>query len=177
MEEELKATFAGGCFWCMQPPFDGIDGVKSTKVGYTGGHKANPTYKEVCEGTTGHVEALQLTYDPSLVSYEKLLELFWHQIDPNQSDGQFCDIGPQYRPVIFYHDDNQKKLALASKERLIKEERLGPIKVSIEPATEFYLAEDYHQKYYKKSRLHYELYKHGSGRNERLKALWGENAD
>ncbi|MDT8376796.1 MAG: peptide-methionine (S)-S-oxide reductase MsrA [Mariprofundaceae bacterium] len=159
------ATFAGGCFWCMQPPFDNLDGVISTEAGYTGGDVENPTYEMISRGDTGHYEAMRVVYDPDLVSYEKLLETFWHNIDPTQADGQFADRGSQYHTAIFYHDEQQKALALASKQALEKSGRFdSPIVTKIVRAEAFYPAEDYHQKYYLKNSAHYQLYKQGSGR-------------
>jgi peptide-methionine (S)-S-oxide reductase len=168
------ATFAGGCFWCMQPPFEHLDGVLSTTVGYTGGHTKNPTYEEVSAGGTGHAESVQVVYDPAKISYEKLLDVFWHNIDPLTADGQFCDHGNQYRSAIFYHDETQRRLAEASKQALEKSRRFDqPIVTQIVPATEFYPAEDYHQKYHEKNPLHYKYYRWNCGRDQRLKALWG----
>ncbi len=175
-KEDLgKATFAGGCFWCMQPPYDELEGVVSTTVGYTGGAKKNPTYEEVSSGTTGHAEAVEITYDPSKISYEALLEAFWKNIDPTTQNRQFADIGTQYRTAIFYHDEEQKRLALASKEGLEKSGKFkGPIVTEIVPASVFYPAEDYHQDYYKKCPVPYNLYKVGSGRAQFLKKQWGK---
>jgi peptide-methionine (S)-S-oxide reductase len=169
-----KATFAGGCFWCMEPPFDKLDGVLSTTSGYTGGTKVNPTYQEVSAGTTGHAEAVQVEYDPKKVSYEKLLDVFWHNVDPTQKDGQFCDHGSQYRTGIFAHDADQKRLAEASKAALDKSKPFkGAIVTDIVPATTFYPAEDYHQDYYIKNPLRYKFYRTGCGRDARLKEVWG----
>jgi len=172
-----KATFAGGCFWCMQPPYDKLKGVVSTKVGYTGGSKKNPTYEEVSSGTTGHAEAVEIMYDPTLTRYDELLDIFWHNIDPTTLNKQFADSGTQYRTAIFYHNEEQKRLALASKEAL---ERSGnfarPLVTEIVPASEFYPAEDYHQKYYEKSPINYNLYKVGSGRETFIEKVWGEIA-
>jgi peptide-methionine (S)-S-oxide reductase len=169
-----KATFAGGCFWCMEPPYDKLDGVLSTTSGYIGGQKRNPTYQEVSAGRTGHTEAVQVIYDPSKVSYEKLLDVFWANIDPTVKDKQFCDAGSQYRSGIFYHDETQKKLAEASRQKL---EKTKPFKESIvteiTAATEFWPAEDYHQDYYKKNPVRYNFYRTGCGRDARLKELWG----
>jgi len=167
------ATFAGGCFWCMQPPFDTLEGVVSTEVGYTGGEVENPTYEEVCLGDTGHYEAIRVTYDPELVSYEKLLETFWHNIDPTQSNGQFADRGPQYLTAIFYHDDAQKREAEASKAALQVSGKFDrPIATEILSAKTFYPAEGYHQKYYQKSSSHYQMYKQGSGRAGFIEKVW-----
>ena len=170
-----QATFAGGCFWCMEPPFDKLPGVISTTSGYTGGHTQQPTYREVSAGGTGHAEAVQVMYDPQKVSYEKLLEVFWHNIDPTQKDGQFCDHGNQYRTAIFYHDETQKQLAEASKAQLQKTKSFeGEIVTEIVPAGEFYAAEDYHQDYYLKNPLRYKFYRTTCGRDQRLQTLWGK---
>jgi peptide-methionine (S)-S-oxide reductase len=174
---QAVATFAGGCFWCMEPPYDKLPGVTATISGYTGGGKANPTYQEVSAGTTGHTEAVQVIYDPKKVTYEKLLEVFWVNIDPTVKDRQFCDSGTQYRTGIFYHDDAQRKAAEASKAAL---ERSKPFKESlvtpIEKAGAFYPAEDYHQDYYTKNPVRYDFYRKGCGRDARLKQLWGDKA-
>jgi len=172
-----KAIFAGGCFWCMEPPFDKTDGVIATISGYTGGKKVNPTYEEVSSGTTGHAESVQVEYDPKKVSYEKLLDVFWHNVDPTQKDGQFCDHGNQYRTAIFVANDEQKKLAEASKAALMKSKPFkGDIVTEIVPATTFYPAEDYHQDYYLKNPVRYKFYRTGCGRDARLKELWGSAA-
>ncbi|MBM3598192.1 MAG: peptide-methionine (S)-S-oxide reductase MsrA [Alphaproteobacteria bacterium] len=168
------ATFAGGCFWCMEPPFDKLDGVISTTSGYIGGMRQNPTYKEVTSGTTGHTEAVQVVYDPTKVTYEKLLDVFWRNIDPLTPNAQFCDHGSQYRSGIFVHDDAQKKLAEASKEALANSGRFKQkIVTEVTTATTFWPAEDYHQDYYKKNPLQYRFYRHSCGRDQRLKELWG----
>jgi peptide-methionine (S)-S-oxide reductase len=168
------ATFAGGCFWCMEPPFDALDGVLSTTSGYTGGPEENPTYKQVSSGKTGHTEAIQIVYDPDKISYAELLQVFWRNIDPTTTDRQFCDWGSQYRTAIFYHDDAQKKLALSTKKYI---ETVGlldnPIVTEIVMVTEFYPAEDYHQDFYKKNPDHYKSYRRGCGRDRRLQELWG----
>ncbi|MGE5195813.1 MAG: peptide-methionine (S)-S-oxide reductase MsrA [Anaerolineae bacterium] len=169
-----QATFAGGCFWCMQSPFDHLKGVVSTTVGYTGGVKDNPTYEEVSAGTTGHVEAVQVLYDPQKVSYQKLLEVYWQNIDPTRNDGQFCDQGLQYRPIIFYHNQQQELAAQESKKKLIADQKINPILVEILPAKTFYPAEDYHQDYYKKNPIRYKFYRYRCGRDQRLKELWGK---
>jgi peptide-methionine (S)-S-oxide reductase len=170
-----KATFAGGCFWCMEHPYDELDGVVSTTSGYIGGHKANPTYREVSSGTTGHAEAVQVVYDPSKVSYEKLLMVFWMNVDPTDAGGQFCDRGSQYRTGIFYYTDEQKRLAEASKAALAKSKPFKePLVTEITMATTFYPAEDYHQDYYIKNPVRYKFYRTGCGRDARLKALWGK---
>jgi peptide methionine sulfoxide reductase msrA/msrB len=167
------ATFAGGCFWCMQPPFEHLPGVISTTVGYTGGHTKNPTYEEVSAGGTGHAESLQIVYDPAKIRYEKLLDVFWRNIDPLTPNGQFCDHGNQYRSAIFYHDDSQRQLAEASKQRLQKRfDR--PIVTEIVAATAFYPAEEYHQKYHEKNPVRYKYYRWNCGRDQRLLAVWGD---
>jgi len=169
------ATFAGGCFWCMEPPFDNLEGVVATISGYTGGHKANPTYEEVTGGTTGHVEALQVLYDPAKIGYEQLLEVFWRNINPTDADGQFVDRGPQYRSAIFYHDSDQQRLAEASRARLAAAGRYrGAIVTPIVPAGPFYPAEEYHQDYYEKNPLRYKYYRYNSGRDRFLEEIWGK---
>jgi len=167
-----KATFAGGCFWCMEPPYDELDGVISTISGYTGGTKKNPTYEQVSAGATGHTEAVEVTYDPKKISYDKLLDVFWRNIDPLTANAQFCDSGSQYRSAIFYHDSTQKLLAEASKNRLQSRFK-QPIVTEIVRAAEFYPAESYHQDYYKKNPIRYKLYRYGCGRDKRLQELWG----
>jgi peptide-methionine (S)-S-oxide reductase len=169
-----KATFAGGCFWCMEGPYDKLEGVVSTTSGYTGGQKKNPTYEEVSAGGTGHAEAVQIVYDPAKVSYEKLLAVFWRNIDPLARDRQFCDAGSQYRSAIFYHDETQKRLAEASKAEAQKRFK-QPIATQIVPAAAFYPAEEYHQDYYQKNPVRYKLYRTGCGRDRRLEELWGAN--
>lgn len=169
-----KATFAGGCFWCMEPPYDQLPGVIATLSGYIGGKVKNPTYEQVSSGRTGHTEAVQVEYDPAKVTYEKLLEVFWANIDPTVKDAQFCDHGSQYRTGIFYHNDEQRKLADASKTTLQKSKPFkGDIVTEITKAGEFYVAEEYHQDYYKKNPVRYKLYRNGCGRDARLKELWG----
>ena len=170
------ATFAGGCFWCMQPPFDALEGVVSTTVGYTGGHSAHPTYEEVSAGGTGHAESIQVVYDPHRVGYEKLLDVFWHNIDPVTPNAQFCDHGTQYRSAIFFHDESQRHAAEQSKKALEDSKRLpGPIVTEIVPAATFTPAEDYHQGYYKKNPIRYKFYRHGCGRDARLKEIWSRS--
>jgi peptide-methionine (S)-S-oxide reductase len=172
-----KATFAGGCFWCMEHPFDELPGVVSVTSGYTGGHKKNPTYEEVSAGGTGHAESVQILYDPSKISYEKLLSVYWHNIDPTVKDRQFCDSGHQYRSAIFYHTEEQRRMALKSREALqMNKPFLGEIVTEVTPATEFYPAEDYHQHYYKKNPIRYRFYRSSCGRDNRLKELWGNQA-
>jgi peptide-methionine (S)-S-oxide reductase len=159
------AIFAGGCFWCMEAPFDALPGVISTVSGYTGGYTENPTYKEVSNGKTGHLEAVEVTYDPTKVSYEKLLEVFWHNIDPFDNNGQFCDKGDQYKAVIFYQDEKQKQLAEASKIEIKKKLLDKYIVTSIKPVGKFFPAEEYHQDYYLKSPTTYEFYRFTCGRD------------
>jgi peptide-methionine (S)-S-oxide reductase len=171
-----KATFAGGCFWCMVHPFDQLPGVVSVTSGYTGGHKKNPSYEEVSSGTTGHAESVQVVYDPAKVSYEKLLDTYWHNIDPLAKDRQFCDVGTQYRSAIFYHDEAQKRLAEASKAEVQKRFK-QPIATQIVPASQFYPAEDYHQDFYKKNPVRYKFYRAGCGRDRRLEELWGRSSE
>jgi peptide-methionine (S)-S-oxide reductase len=168
------ATFAGGCFWCMEPPYDKLPGVISTVSGYMGGTVKNPTYDQVSGGRTGHTEVVQVTYDPSKVSYEKLLEVFWKNIDPTVKDRQFCDVGSQYRTAIFHHSEEQKRLAEASKAALEKSKPFKePIVTPVVAAGEFWAAEEYHQDYYKKNPVRYSYYRTGCGRDARLKELWG----
>jgi peptide-methionine (S)-S-oxide reductase len=175
--ELAKATFAGGCFWCVESDFDKVPGVVSTTSGYIGGSKPNPTYHEVSAGGTGYAEAVEIAYDPKVVSYEKLLEVYWHSIDPTVKDRQFCDVGSQYRSAIFYHDAEQKRLAEASKEGLERSKPFkGPIETEIVEAGRFWPAESYHQDYYKKNPLRYQFYRSGCGRDARLKRLWGSAA-
>ncbi len=172
-----KATFAGGCFWCMQPPFEKLQGVISVTAGYTGGWKENPTYEGVSSGRTGHAESVEIVYDPAKITYQKLLDVFWRNIDPTTKDRQFVDIGTQYRTAIFYHDEEQKKEAEESKARLERSGRFGkPIVTEIVPAGRFYPAEEYHQDYYKKSAVRYKFYRFNSGRDQYLKRIWGSEA-
>ena len=172
-----KATFGGGCFWCMEPPYDKLPGVISTISGYMGGKVTNPTYEQVSSGSTGHVEVVQVTYDPSKVSYEKLLEVFWVNVDPTLKDRQFCDAGTQYRTVIFYGSEAQRKAAEASKAAIEKSKPFKePIVTPIEMAGTFYPAEEYHQDYYSKNPTRYKFYRTGCGRDARLKSLWGDKA-
>jgi len=171
------ATFAGGCFWCMEPPFDKQEGVIATTSGYIGGTKANPTYEEVSSGGTGHTEAVQVLYDPKRVTYEKLLDIFWHNIDPTVTNRQFCDVGSQYRTGIFVHGDEQKKAAEASKAAIEKSKPFKEAIVTpIATATQFWPAEEYHQDYYRKNPVRYTYYRTGCGRDARLKQLWGSAA-
>jgi len=167
-----RATFAGGCFWCMEPPFDKLEGVFSTTSGYTGGQTKNPTYEQVSAGITGHAESVQVLYDPSRISYSKLLEVFWQNIDPTTPNRQFCDAGSQYRTAVFYHNDAQKRLAEESKKAIEKSGRFPAVVTQIAPATEFYAAEEYHQDFYKKNPVRYHSYRHGCGRDQRLEEIW-----
>ena len=175
-EGAARATFAGGCFWCMEPPFDKIPGVVSTTSGYAGGKVVNPSYKQVSAGVTGHTEVVQVVFDPEKVSYQKLLGVFWANIDPFDGGGQFCDRGSQYRTAIFYADEAQKRAAQASKDAIDKSAKLpGSIVTEIAPLDAFYPAEDYHQDYYKKNVRHYQRYRAGCGRDRRLRELWGKS--
>ncbi|WP_419714965.1 peptide-methionine (R)-S-oxide reductase MsrB [Fictibacillus marinisediminis] len=172
------ATFAGGCFWCMVSPFEEMPGIISVVSGYTGGHTENPTYQEVCADTTGHYEAVQITFDPELFPYKKLLQLFWQQIDPTDPGGQFYDRGDSYRTAIFYHNEEQKELAEASKQELAESGRFQkPIVTEILPASVFYPAEEYHQGYHKKNPAHYKRYRTGSGREDFIKSHWQSKPD
>ncbi len=172
-----EAIFAGGCFWCMEKPFDKLDGVVSTTSGYTGGKLENPTYKQVSAGRTGHTEAMQVVYDPEKVSYEKLLSVFWHNIDPLDPKGQFCDKGSQYRSGVFYGNEEEKALAEASKAELETMEPFDQgIATEITMASAFYPAEDYHQNYYETNAVRYNFYRKACGRDRRLEQLWGEKA-
>jgi peptide-methionine (S)-S-oxide reductase len=176
--ETATATFAGGCFWCMEPPFEALVGVVSVTAGYTGGHVPNPTYEQVSAGGTGHAESVQIVYDPSQVSYETLLDVFWHNVDPLAKDRQFCDVGHQYRTAIFVHGPEQRKLAEASRDAL---RASGPLQgrviaTEIVDAGPFYPAEEYHQDYYKKNPLRYRFYRATCRRDARLKEIWGDRA-
>jgi peptide-methionine (S)-S-oxide reductase len=174
-QERAKATFAGGCFWCMEPPFDKLDGVISTTSGYIGGRTEDPTYEEVSAGKTGHTEAVEIVYDPRKISYAELLEVFWVNIDPLTANAQFCDTGSQYRSGIFTHDETQRQLAERSKEAVAK--RLAkPIVTEVTPASRFWPAEEYHQDYYKKNPIRYKIYRASCGRDRRLEAVWGADA-
>lgn len=170
-----SAIFAGGCFWCMQKPFDQQAGVIDTIVGYTGGHIEDPTYEQVSDGDTGHREAIQVIYDPERVSYEKLLEIFWHNVDPVDPSGQFCDKGFQYTSAIFYADEQQKKQAIASQQALEQNPKFAEVYTEIIAATIFYPAEDYHQDYYKKNPVRYKFYRYSCGRDKRLQQVWGKS--
>ena len=174
MENQFKkAIFAGGCFWCMVKPFDQWDGVHRVKSGYTGGHVDNPTYEDVKTGTTGHYEAVEITYDPNVISYQEIIQVFWQQIDPTDDGGQFHDRGDAYRTAIFYQDNKQKQTAQKSKNLLEKSGKFSnPIVTKILPAKKFYDAEDYHQDFYKKSKKTYEQDRAKSGRDEFIKKVW-----
>lgn len=175
--EAATAIFAGGCFWCMEPPFDAIDGVISTTSGYIGGETDNPTYQQVSSGKTGHTEAVRIEYDPDKVTYERLLEVFWVNIDPTDANGQFCDRGSQYRPGIFYVDETQRALAEQSRAALADSKPFDqPITIALTAATKFHAAEAYHQDYYLTNPYRYKFYRAGCGRDQRLQALWGERA-
>lgn len=177
-ENLKKATFAGGCFWCTEADFEKLPGVVKVVSGYTGGQKENPTYAEVSSGKTGHLEAVQVYYDPSKISYEELLDYLWKHIDPTDGGGQFVDRGPQYRSAIFYHDDEQKRLAEKSKEAVGKSGKFNrPIATEILRFTKFYEAEEYHQDYYKNHSLRYSFYRHGSGRDQFLEKAWGKDLE
>jgi peptide-methionine (S)-S-oxide reductase len=175
---ERSATFAGGCFWSMEKAFDGVAGVVSTTVGYAGGTQADPTYEEVGKGRTGHAESVQVIYDPARISYERLLDIYWHHIDPLTLNAAFCDHGVQYRSIIFYGDAKERELAEASKRELDQSHRFAtPIVTAIQPVTKFYPAEEYHQQYYKKNPASYERYRIGCGRDQRLRELWGNSRE
>ncbi|MCK7593625.1 peptide-methionine (S)-S-oxide reductase MsrA [Pseudomarimonas salicorniae] len=172
---EARAIFAGGCFWCMEPPYDKLDGVLSTTSGYIGGHVENPTYEQVSSGRSGHIEAVEVRYDPTKISYARLLEVFWRNIDPVAVNRQFCDGGPQYRSAIFPLDAGQRTAAEASLKALAESGRFdAPIATEILDATRFYPAEDYHQDYYIKNPVRYRYYRYACGRDARLEALWGK---
>jgi peptide-methionine (S)-S-oxide reductase len=173
-QDEAIAIFAGGCFWCMEAPFDVLPGVVSTTSGYTGGNKRDPTYEQVSAGGTGHTEAVQVRYRPGEISYEALLDVFWHNIDPLAVDRQFCDRGAQYRSAIFYTDEEQQRLAEASKAALAASGKFSaPIATEVTAAGPFYPAEAYHQDYYRKHPVRYKFYRYNCGRDQRLEALWG----
>ena len=172
-----KATFAGGCFWCMEPPFDELPGVTSTTSGYTGGRTKNPTYEQVSSGGTGHAEVVEVVYDPSKITYARLLDVFWKNIDPLTPNRQFCDVGTQYRSAIYYHNEEQKRLAEASKKALESSDRFQqPIVTEITAAAPFFRAEEYHQDYYKKNPIRFKFYKYNCGRDQRLEKLWGTSS-
>ena len=176
--KELEtAIFAGGCFWCVESDFDKVPGVVSTTSGYTGGHTQHPTYHEVSAGGTGHAESVEIVFDPKVVSYQTLLRVYWHSVDPTVKDRQFCDVGTQYRTAIFYLNDEQKRLAEASRAQIERSKPFkAPIVTEIVKAGKFWPAEEYHQDYYKKNPLRYHFYREGCGRDARLKQLWGNEA-
>ncbi len=177
-KEFEQATLAGGCFWCMEPPYEKLDGVIEVISGYTGGHKKNPTYEEVSSGTTGHAEAVRITYDPSRVTYTELLDIFWMQINPTDEGGQFADRGSQYRTAIFFHNDEQKRLAEKSRAQIEKSGRYDrPVVTEIVKASEFYVAEKYHQDYYKKNPIRYKVYRYFSGRDQYLDKIWDDESE
>ncbi len=167
-----KATFAGGCFWCMEPPFEKLNGVTSVVSGYTGGTKARPSYEEVSAGWTGHREAVEITYDPKKITYGQLLDVFWRNIDPTDGQGQFCDKGREYLAAIFWHDEEQRRLAELSLRNAKK--RFTYVATEVLPASAFYRAEEYHQDYYKKNPVRYRFYRAGCGRDAQLRRLWGD---
>jgi len=173
-DNRASAIFAGGCFWCVEADFDKVDGVVSTTSGYTGGKVANPTYSQVSAGGTGHTEAVEIVYDPAKVSYEKLLDVFWRNHDPLAKNRQFCDRGEQYRAGIFYRNDEQRRLAEASKQA-VQARFAQPVETEITPAGPFYKAEDYHQDYYVKNPIRYKVYRYNCGRDQRLEELWGKS--
>ena len=169
-----KAHFAGGCFWCMEEAFEKVEGVLSATSGYMGGKVANPSYEEVSAGRTGHAESVEVIYDPSKVSYQKLLDAFWHNVDPVTPNAQFCDHGSQYRSVIFFQTDEEKRASDTSKQAIEQSKRFTePIVTQIVPASQFYPAEEYHQDFYKKNAIRYKIYKYNCGRAQRLETLWG----
>jgi peptide-methionine (S)-S-oxide reductase len=174
-QELAKATFAGGCFWCMEPPFDKLDGVVSTTSGYTGGQTRNPTYEQVSSGRTGHAEAVEIVYDPRKITYAQLLDVFWRNIDPLTANAQFCDVGTQYRSGIFAHDATQRRLAEESR-RAVEQRLRKPVVTEIAEAATFWPAEDYHQDYYRKNPVRYKLYRTYCGRDRRLEEVWGPAA-
>ena len=168
------ATFAGGCFWCMEPPFESLPGVRSVTSGFSGGPEKNPTYPQVSSGLTGHAESIDIVFDPGVISYERLLDVYWHNIDPTQKGGQFCDRGSQYRSAIFYRTPQQKAAAERSRDTITHSKRLkAPIVTEIVGFRAFYPAEDYHQDYYKKNPADYAAYRKGCGRDDRLRSIWG----
>jgi peptide-methionine (S)-S-oxide reductase len=173
--QRAVATFAGGCFWCVEADFDKVPGVISTTSGYIGGKEQNPTYQQVSSGGTSHTEAVEIVYDPSKVSYEKLLDTFWRNHDPLAKNRQFCDSGPQYRPGIFYHDEEQRKLAEESKKAVQAKFAPRIVHTEVTRAGAFYKAEDYHQDYYEKNPLRYKFYRYNCGRDQRLEELWGKS--
>ena len=174
-ERTATATFAGGCFWCMEGPFDKLDGVLSTTSGYAGGHVKVPSYKQVSSGRTGHAEAVRIVYDPARIGFAELLRVYWRNVDPLDGGGQFCDRGTPYRPVVFYNDEEQRLLAEGSR-REVAGRFSAPVAATIEPFSTFYPAEDYHQDYYQRNPVRYKFYRTGCGRDARLRDLWGDEA-
>jgi peptide-methionine (S)-S-oxide reductase len=174
-DQRAVATFAGGCFWCVEADFDKVDGVISTTSGYTGGKEANPTYGQVSSGRTSHTEAVEIVYDPAKVTYEKLLDVFWRNHDPLAKDRQFCDAGAQYRAGIFYHNDEQRQLAEATKKKVVAKFAPRQVHTEVTAASQFYQAEDYHQDYHSKNPIRYKFYRHNCGRDQRLEDLWGKS--
>ena len=173
--QQAKAIFAGGCFWCMEEVFEKVEGVVTVTSGYTGGMVANPTYEQVSAGGTGHVESVEIVYDPAKVSYQQLLDIFWRNVDPTTPDQQFCDYGNQYRSAIFYLDETQKELAEGSKQTVEQTKSFpDPVFTEVTASSVFYPAEDYHQDFYKKNPIRYKFYKWNCGRTQRLEALWGK---
>lgn len=172
--QRAVATFAGGCFWCVESDFDKVPGVLETISGYTGGHVANPSYEQVSSGSTGHAESVEVVYDPGKVTYQQLLTYFWHHVDPTVKDRQFCDYGNQYRTAIFVHGDAERKLAEESKKKVEAELKV-PIYTQIVDAGPFYKAEEYHQDFYKKNKVKYEFYRWNCGRDQRVKQIWGDH--
>jgi methionine-S-sulfoxide reductase len=171
-----SAVLGGGCFWCIEADYEKLDGVVDVVSGYTGGHIKNPTYKQVSAGGSGHIEVVKVAYDANKISYSQILDYFWRHIDPTRDDGQFCDSGSQYRPAIFYQDETQKKLAIASTKQIEQTKPFAqPLKVELIQASTFYPAEDYHQDYYKKNPLRYNFYRYNCGRDARVEQLWGES--
>ena len=174
---QARATFAGGCFWCMEPPYDRLEGVIETISGFSGGHVVNPSYEQVVRGGTGHLEVVQVIFDPAVIDYQRLLEVFWRNIDPYQADGQFCDRGEIYRSAIFFHDEEQARLAQESLELISATgPEQGPVDTRILPFEAFYPAEDYHQAYYLNNPVRYRYYRWRCGRDQRLEQLWGVHA-
>ena len=173
-ENPATAVFAGGCFWCTESDFEKVPGVLAAESGYTGGRKANPTYEQVSDGGTGHTEAVRVTYDPARVNYAQLVEYFWRTIDPTVRNRQFCDVGSQYRSAIFWQTDEERAIAEKSRDTLLASGRFKEVHTEIEKASVFYPAEEYHQDYYKKNPIRYGYYRHGCGRDDRLKELWGQ---
>jgi len=172
-DQRATATFAGGCFWCVESDFDKVDGVISTTSGYTGGKLANPSYERVSAGGTGHAESVEIVYDPARVTYQKLLDVFWHNHDPFAKNAQFCDHGDQYRAAIFYHNEEQRQLAEASKQA-VQARFKEPVQTEINAAGPFYAAEEYHQDFFKKNPIRYKFYRLNCGRDKRLEAIWGK---